>query len=342
VNTAPLISVILPVYNGETYLREAIGSILEQTVRDFELIVGDDGSTDRSILIAEEFKDPRIRIIRNESNMGLIYTLNNLINCATGEFIARMDADDIANPTRFALQIEKFRKNPSAGIVCGFMAEITSPTKAVKHKFLNSESLKAALIFTNTIVHPTVMFKRAYITGKDIYSKEFPHGEDYAAWLTLYNEFDFEIVPEILILHRAHKEQVSVIHYEKQKESISRAHKMFFSSHGVQCNESEIELHLKLFLESYTYESGFIKDVQDWLEKLTQQNITRQFINPIIFSSITGEWWFRVNQSLASGGFSDYNFWKKSILSKTYNPPFTSLFRLILNSVKSVIINKMK
>ena len=109
----PLVSVVLPVHDGERYLAAAIDSVLGQTHRNLELIVLDDGSTDRSAAIAESFDDPRVVRVRNERNLGLVPTLNRGLGLARGEFIARMDADDVAEPTRLARQLERFTADAS-------------------------------------------------------------------------------------------------------------------------------------------------------------------------------------------------------------------------------------
>lgn len=115
-----LVSVILPAYNAERFLKESIDSILAQTYRNFELIVLNDGSTDRTEEIVLSYSDPRIRYVKNEQNLKLIKTLNKGIDLAKGEYIARMDADDVSLPTRFEEEVYKFEEDPTLGIVSCF------------------------------------------------------------------------------------------------------------------------------------------------------------------------------------------------------------------------------
>ena len=114
----PRISVIMPAYNAEKYIREAIDSILAQTYTDFEFIIIDDASTDATASIVESYSDERIRFFRNEHNMGVANTLNRGLDLAVGEYIARMDSDDISLPERFAKQVE-FMDTHTDVIVCG-------------------------------------------------------------------------------------------------------------------------------------------------------------------------------------------------------------------------------
>ena len=115
-----LVSVILPAYNAERFLKESIDSILAQTYRNFELIVLNDGRTDRTEEIVLSYSDPRIRYVKNEQNLKLIKTLNKGIDLAKGEYIARMDADDVSVPTRFEEEVYKFEEDPTLGIVSCF------------------------------------------------------------------------------------------------------------------------------------------------------------------------------------------------------------------------------
>jgi len=113
----PKVTVLMPVYNAEKYLKEAIGSILGQSFSDFEFLIINDGSTDSSVKIIKSYDDPRIRFIANEKNLGVIPTLNKGFALAQGEFIARMDADDISLPKRLELQADFMDKHPEAGAI---------------------------------------------------------------------------------------------------------------------------------------------------------------------------------------------------------------------------------
>ncbi|MFT5919102.1 MAG: glycosyltransferase involved in cell wall biosynthesis, partial [Granulosicoccus sp.] len=117
-NEIPLVTVLLPVYNAEKFLEQAIRSVLDQTFTEFEFLIINDGSTDRSEEIIVSFNDSRIRYIKNETNLKLIKTLNKGIEFASGKYIARMDADDISLPTRFEQQVALLEKQPEIG-VCG-------------------------------------------------------------------------------------------------------------------------------------------------------------------------------------------------------------------------------
>ena len=138
------LSVILPVYNAQNYIREAIDSILSQTYKDFELIVINDGSTDESVKIIQSYTDKRIVFVNNTQNVGLIKTLNIGLKLAKGKFIARMDADDIALPERFQLQLNKFESNKNLIVVSSDYYLLTGNKLKYSNNFSGSDGLKSS------------------------------------------------------------------------------------------------------------------------------------------------------------------------------------------------------
>lgn len=183
-----LISVVLPAYNADLYLKEAIDSILAQTFIDFELIVLNDGSTDKTEEIILSYNDNRIVYIKNEKNLGLIATLNKGICFAKGKYIARMDADDICFPERFAKQVEFLEKNQEY-VICGtfvyLFIEKIEKKKVAKYPEVDS-AIRMRSIFNSPFAHPTVMFRRDIIIDNNLkYSKEYKYAEDYGLWIDL-------------------------------------------------------------------------------------------------------------------------------------------------------------
>ena len=162
-NKTPLISVIMPVYNGERFLRQAIDSILRQTFSDFELIIINDGSTDTTEEIIQSYDDSRIRYVKNEHNLKLIKTLNKGLTLATGKYISRMDADDIADKHLFESQLKAFKNDDTIGIVniCTYdLAESGDKyRKSSKPIIFHSSILKYVISFENQITHPGIMVR---------------------------------------------------------------------------------------------------------------------------------------------------------------------------------------
>lgn len=181
---APLVSVIMPVYNGEKYLQEAIDSILNQTFGDFEFIIINDGSTDKTLEIIKSYSDPRIRVISQE-NKGIIHSLNKGISESRGKYIARMDADDISLPDRFKRQSDFLEANPEIGLLgTTFAIQIDKKIKCIAAVLLQDSDLRRQLLYKCPFGHGTVMFRKNLETGLNglWYSPSEKHVEDYELW----------------------------------------------------------------------------------------------------------------------------------------------------------------
>lgn len=186
----PLVSVIIPVYNGNGYLVEAIQSILNQSYRKLEVIAIDDGSTDNSYEILKSLakKSSRLRIYRNAKNLNISHTLNRGIKMAKGQYIARMDADDIALPQRIEKQIDFLLKHPSVVIVGGQCQTINTQGKIIGKKLFphTDKQIREALFTTNPIQHPTAIINRALLPKNFAwYNPELPPAEDYDLFFRL-------------------------------------------------------------------------------------------------------------------------------------------------------------
>jgi glycosyltransferase involved in cell wall biosynthesis len=182
----PAISVVMPVYNGGKYLKEAIESILNQTYKDFELILINDGSTDASEEIIESFSDKRIVYLDNGKNLGLAASFNAGIDAARGAYIARMDADDISLPERFEKQLSYLERKPHIGIVGSSIMIINEGGRrlAVHLRPKTHKEIKFSSLFSSPMYHPTVM-GRTEIFRSHHYNETFSNSEDYELWSRL-------------------------------------------------------------------------------------------------------------------------------------------------------------
>lgn len=186
----PLVSVVMPVYNGEQYLREAIDSILTQTYRNFELIIIDDGSTDRSAAIIEEYRqiDDRVLVQKHSKNQGVVSSLNRGIRLARGDYLARMDADDISFPDRLYEQCRFLDAHNDIGIVGTSAIIINERNKKIGfYPVYNDDfGIRWTLLFYPPFIHPTVMIRRKILLENDLfYSNSYEYIEDYELWTRL-------------------------------------------------------------------------------------------------------------------------------------------------------------
>lgn len=203
----PLVSVLLAVHNGGPLLDEAIYSILAQTLTDFELLVIDDGSTDDSYHRAAAFNDPRIRILRNETNIGLTRSLNRGLAEARGEYVARQDADDISLPNRLAAQVQFLRANHDVVLVGTGAVRINPKGARIGTNDMPSthEAIRWASLVDNPFLHTSVMFRRAVVQQeRGGYNEEFVVCQDYDLWNRLAAKHRVANLPERLVLMREH------------------------------------------------------------------------------------------------------------------------------------------
>lgn len=240
----PLVSIIMPVYNGAHYLNDAIDSILHQTFIDFELVIINDGSTDKSESIVLSYEDERIRYLKNECNKGICFTLNRGVSIAQGKYVARMDCDDISNVRRLEKQVCFLENNMSVGIV-GCDLEIFGDgieKKRYFHFVHTSEDCKAGLLFATCFAHPAVMFRRSIVAQHKLYYDEEYRGlEDFELWWRMADYCDFANLPEALLYYRIHGRQIT----QNITEKVSMKSKAFMRKRlTAYCSFNENEFKL--------------------------------------------------------------------------------------------------
>lgn len=210
----PKISVLMPVYNGACYLEESIESILHQTFTDFEFIIIDDASTDSTWAILTKYsqQDQRIRLFKNEANLGLTKSLNKGLMLAQGEYIARQDADDVSLLERFQKQTAMLEQHPAVILVSCDLELIDSKGNHIRKLQRACEPTLVAwhLLFFNYIAgHSQVMFRRQPAMELGGYSETRRYCEDYELWSRLVKVGDIVISPEVLLKYRLHNQSVS-------------------------------------------------------------------------------------------------------------------------------------
>jgi glycosyltransferase involved in cell wall biosynthesis len=223
----PTVSVLMPVYNAESYLAEAVESILRQTFADFEFLVIDDGSTDRSgaILAGYAARDRRVRLT-SRPNTGYTVALNELLGLASGELVARMDADDVALPHRLERQVDYLRAHPEVVCVGTAVHLIDSAGRYLRdgHPGMEHEAIQQrALAGDCPLNHPSVMMRRAAVQAVGGYHPEFEPAEDLDLWLRLGEVGRLASLPEVLMKYRQHVRSFSERYQRLQLEHSSAA-----------------------------------------------------------------------------------------------------------------------
>lgn len=203
----PKISVLMSVYNSAPYLRQAVDSILNQTFPDFEFVIIDDGSTDETAAILESYPDPRLVRLKNPQNIGLTHSLNRGLEALRGEYIARMDADDISVPERFERQLAFLESYPEVGLVGSNMASIDAagnPLYGGRSEFTGGAAdgyLRWALHWMNPIPHVTI-FARRELLQQNRYDPAYNTVEEFELWTRLIQQTKFARMPDVFIQRR--------------------------------------------------------------------------------------------------------------------------------------------
>lgn len=272
-----LVSVIMSNYNTpEEYLCSAIESILNQTYQNFEFIIIDDCSTDNSLSIIESYTDDRIKIIKNEQNLGITKSLNRGLAVAKGEFVARMDADDISLETRFEKQVE-FLKNHPDHIVCGTGVELIGDwqtkhsNKFICRKIPDKEAFQIHLLFGNypNIVHPTAMFNHNLLLKHKItYNENYPLAQDYRMWVSCSEIAECANIPETLLNYRVHNKAVSSDKKELQKNIAIQIMQEQLDKLHLEFDEIYAEIHKDFLFSRKPYDIRCKK----WIKTLLKQN----------------------------------------------------------------------
>lgn len=212
----PRISIIMPVYNADNYLSESIESILSQSFNDFEFMIYNDGSSDNSDQIIRSYSDKRIRYFNFEQNIGIVYILNHGLKCSKGDYIARMDADDISMLTRFEEQVAFMEANPTVGI-CGTWFENFGTITGIAKTPILEEEVQLSFFYGTPLGHPTVMMRRSMLEQFNLrYNNDFLYAEDYELFERASVHFPILNIPKVLLQYRKHPTQVTNLKWQHQ------------------------------------------------------------------------------------------------------------------------------
>lgn len=236
------ISIIMPVYNVEKYIHASIESLLNQTFKNFELIIINDGSHDDTDKIIRSFEDDRINYVINPENKGLIYSLNVGLSMATGEYVARMDGDDICVLNRLEKQAKFLSENKNI-MILGTAIQ-TFRKKLNDGKVYQNpscyEEIKAKAFFDTVFSHPTVMFRRELVDLGYRYDHKYLHSEDSELWCRIISKYCGHNLGDILVHYRIHEKSVSNVHRSSQLAISTKAKAKYLQNLDIELNEFEL------------------------------------------------------------------------------------------------------
>ncbi len=331
VKDTPLVTVLMPVFNAEMYVKQAIESILHQTYTHFELLVINDGSTDASVEMIKSFTDDRIHLIENQSNLGLIATLNKGFELAKGKYIARMDADDISLKDRLKEQVRYMEAHPEVGVFGCAYAELKHHEVGKETIFLsNHDSLKSVLFFNSCMAHPTVMLRTEVIRQNELsYNSEFKHAEDYEYWVRSIELTKFSNTPKVLLHYRIHDKQVSTKEIAAQKIVGAHIRLVMIESLGIRPSELEMFLHNAIGNKETLKGYENLKFTEQWFLKLIEANNTAHRVNSQEFNYYLAMVFQDVCAN-ASVGLRAYRLFKRSALAAYAKHGFMFKFKFLI------------
>jgi glycosyltransferase involved in cell wall biosynthesis len=329
----PRITVLMPVFNGEQYLQEAIASILDQSYRQFELLIINDGSTDNSVNIIDNFSDQRIRVITNPVNKGLIFSLNSGLESATAEFIARMDCDDICRPRRLEKQLLYLDHHPEIGVCGTWLRRFGDVQQKLYKPHTNPAKVKASLLFGCGVMHPTTMIRRSLLMAHNIrYDPAHVHAEDWYFWQACSKFEGITNLPEVLLDYRVRNDGITRqadLDKLKRDEIYKLIYKKVLDDFGISPSAQDLEIHRLICSSEPINDITLLSECHRWLILIQSKNkenhyydqqaldyiLANQFLFVCKKSSVLG---FKAWQFLWNNKFFDKNLLDKRGLAKFF------------------------
>lgn len=330
------VTVLMSIYNGERFLKEAIDSILNQTFTDFEFLIINDGSTDTSKEIILSYKDERIRYIENKTNIGLTKSLNIGLKIAKGKYIARMDADDICFSERLEKQFNFMEKNSDIGI-CGSYVEMLNEKINIKCLWkvpLNHDEIKVRFFFDNMIFHSTAFIRRKILINNNLkYDPFYVRSQDYDLWERALPYTKLANIGKTLIIHRIHNDNIESIYKNEQQEFANKIRLRQLSKIGIYPNNKEKELHKKLLKYQFKRNKDFIINLEKWMMKLLNANGKEKYFDEKYFSKLLYKRWFFLCNLSTVLGFWIFHKYKSSKLSRKKELKYFNELKFLLKCI---------
>lgn len=289
-----LVSVVMPVYNSEKYLREAIDSVLSQSYKNIELIIVDDGSTDSGRDIVLSYTDSRIRLLQNEKNSGIVFSRNKGLEAAGGEFVATLDSDDIALPDRIAKQVIFLEANPDYGLCGTFYHTIDSNGKLLKKiNFPTSDQdIQTHLTIGNCFCNSTMML-RSKLAKELKYREKYDIVEDYELWYRISKTAKVANLPFYGTHYRVHGNNISVAKMNDMFALVKKINEQVLTDLEIGFSETELELHVNMLNGNIDFfrRDDHYQGLEAWIVKFyAKLNSMPRYNHKLLFELLAEKW----------------------------------------------------
>lgn len=314
----PLVSIIMAAYNADRYIAESIESILSQTYSNWELIIVDDASSDKTVEIANEYAkyDPRIKLICQDKNSGPAIARNQAIEKSLGKYVAILDSDDISLPSRIEEQVMFLEEHCNFGIIGSWTSVIDERGKEngfVWGNTLPTEKIPSMLLFKNYFTNSATMIRKVAIPMGG-YRAEFIPSEDYDLWVRIIKKWSGYNLQKVLTKYRVHQNGISQKRQPALKKAVDQIFEIQLANIDIIPNNEEIELHkMRSNLENPSIENYLDKKHQ-WMQKIRNANTRIGIYEEPYFSEILSDKWFEsCNMSTNLGLIVWNNFWSSDL-----------------------------
>jgi len=303
---SPRVTVFIPVHDRERYVADAIDSVLAQTYGDFEVLVVDDGSTDRSVEVVRAYDDPRVRLEENGENLGIPRTRNRGLELARGEYIALLDSDDRMLPRRLERQVAFLDAHPDhvqTGAWCRMMSEDGRPLKRIKRQPTDAEDVRVQLLFRCCLSNRTI-FGRTEALRAEGYRNDYARCQDYDLHVRLSEHHAMANLPRVLVLGRIHEGQITLQTDELGNERKRAIVAGQLERLGVAFEESDLDPHLSLSRMrklGFTPDAAFLDWTEDWLLRIGAANRTARRYDEGALARALADKWLRACWAARSG-----------------------------------------
>jgi glycosyltransferase involved in cell wall biosynthesis len=313
----PKVTVLMPVHNGGSYLPEAVNSILAQTFSDFEFLIVDDASTDQTVAFLQGIRDPRIRLLKSEQRLQIARALNLGLDHARGEWIARMDADDISLPDRLSRQLDFLEKHPDVGLCGGRITYFGFYTGRFHDLPLSYEDVRSSALFDNPFTHPTVMMRRDLFERYGLrYDPDFCPADDYELWVRAMNHFPVMNMDRVVLRYRTHKGSLTSMEWTDMDAHSYRIAARELQAVGLDVDQDTVRFHRNIGRIG-NREIREIKDLrraEQWLQRILAANDQTKYYPPEALRRAVGDIWYRVCYHARIRGFATLGYYQCSPL----------------------------